>query len=113
VEYTKSIILVGDDYIKAMEEKVAQKDLVEKKKELKKRGGTHKKNESIGQNFEGGGKTTTTCRCHGTMCICTKVVRQGSSSGWKRLSSTNQFRRSTSTMSICWKTSDILPRNLP
>jgi hypothetical protein len=37
VDYTKSIIMTGDDYIKAMEEKAARKDLLEKEKELKKR----------------------------------------------------------------------------
>jgi hypothetical protein len=34
VNYTKSIIMTGDDYIKAMEEKAARKVLVEKEKEF-------------------------------------------------------------------------------
>jgi hypothetical protein len=37
VDYSKSIIMTGDDYIKAMEEKAVRKELVEKDKELKKR----------------------------------------------------------------------------
>jgi hypothetical protein len=37
LDYTKSIIITGDDYIKALEEKEACKELVEKEKELKKR----------------------------------------------------------------------------
>jgi hypothetical protein len=37
VDYSKSIILTGDEYIKAMEEKAARKELHEKEKELKKR----------------------------------------------------------------------------
>jgi hypothetical protein len=37
VDYTKSIIMTGDDYIKAMEEKSAQKESFVKEKELRKR----------------------------------------------------------------------------
>ena len=37
VGYTKSIIMTGDDYIKAIEEKFARKELIEKEKELRKR----------------------------------------------------------------------------
>jgi hypothetical protein len=37
VDYSKSIIMTGDDYIKAMEEKAAQKESIEKDKELRKR----------------------------------------------------------------------------
>jgi hypothetical protein len=37
VDYTKSIIMTGDDYIKAMEEKSARKESIEKDKELRKR----------------------------------------------------------------------------
>jgi hypothetical protein len=37
VDYTKSIIMTGDDYIKAMEEKAARNEQVEKDKELKKK----------------------------------------------------------------------------
>ena len=34
IDYTKSIIMTTDDYIRAMEEKAACKDIVEKEKEL-------------------------------------------------------------------------------
>jgi hypothetical protein len=37
VDYTKSIIMTRDDYIKAMEEKATRKEQVEKDKELKKK----------------------------------------------------------------------------
>jgi hypothetical protein len=37
VDYTKSIIMIEDDYIKAMEEKSARKESIEKDKELRKR----------------------------------------------------------------------------
>jgi hypothetical protein len=36
VDYTKSVIMIGNAYIKAMEEKEACKELLEKEKELKK-----------------------------------------------------------------------------
>jgi hypothetical protein len=35
VDYTKSIIMTGDDYIKAMEEKAACKEAIEKEKYLR------------------------------------------------------------------------------
>ena len=37
VDYTKSIIMMGDDYIKSMEEKSACKKVVEKEKNLKRK----------------------------------------------------------------------------
>ena len=37
VDYTKSIIMIGNNYIQAMEEKVARKESLEKEKELKKK----------------------------------------------------------------------------
>ena len=37
VDYSKSIIMIGDDYFKAMDEKAARKESIEKDKELRKR----------------------------------------------------------------------------
>ena len=68
VDYTKSIIMTGDDYIKAMEEKATRKESMEKE-QRKIEAELSKRQESTA---EGGRKIATSCGCWGSTCICKK-----------------------------------------
>jgi hypothetical protein len=62
VDYTKSTIMTGDEYIKTMEEKVARKESIEKEKELKKKEAELTKGRRLEEKFRRRWQDINDCR---------------------------------------------------